>query len=263
MDAKTQRTKNASPPEGAEDTLVQLRELLQDDSLEVIRDIAPHDGMYEYGPEIYFEAGQAALRCIRLAMLAAGRETVDSVLDFGAGAGRVLRYLKAGFPGAALTAADILGPHVAFCERVLGAKGVVSKPNPGEIELEGPFDVIWAGSVLTHIDEERWLEFVKLWESLLSPGGVLVFTVYGRFIAEMLRSGATRLNLTEEQVGEVLAGYEARGFGFHTTPPDGDALVSRAWVCTQLDQAPELELLLYTEHAWLSQDVVACTKATA
>jgi hypothetical protein len=55
----------------------------------------------------YFASAHNVLRQIRLALLAAGRSTVTSALDFGSGYGRVLRMLKAAFPEAALTASDV------------------------------------------------------------------------------------------------------------------------------------------------------------
>ena len=51
--------------------LTRLTDVLSGTSLEVIPDIANGDGMYEYAPELYAEAGQRALRYIRLAMIAA------------------------------------------------------------------------------------------------------------------------------------------------------------------------------------------------
>ena len=101
---------------------------------------------------------------------------------------------------------------------------------------------------------------LKLFEANLAPGGVAVFTVYGAYIAELVRSGRSLLNLTPEQAAQVIRDYDQTGFGFHLTREDGDAIVSRSWVCRQLESVPSLELVGYTERAWLWQDVVACAK---
>jgi SAM-dependent methyltransferase len=232
-------------------------------SLKVVEDIAPGDPMYHYGPELYFLAGPEALRCIWLAMLAAMLESPRSILDFGCGYGRVLRTLKAAFPDANLTACDLRENRVAFCASKFEATGVVSSDRPEEIELRGPFDLIWCGSHLTHIEKDRWTGFVRLFESVLAPGGVLVFTVYGPSRAEDLRTGANLLGLTPERAEIALRDYEQSGFGFgegHAVG-GGDCLVKPEWVCAQLEQTPDLALLLYLENGWLGQDVVACTKA--
>jgi SAM-dependent methyltransferase len=249
-----------------------VSEFLDGSSLEVIRDIAPDDPMYGYAPDYYFEAGQSALRNIRLAMLAGQVQKVDRVLDFACGSGRVLRILKAAFPDADLTACDVQPHAVEFCADTFGATGVVSAHDPDDVELEGNYDLIWCGSLLTHVDADRWIKFVKLFEKALAPGGVAVFTTYGRFVAEKrLRARDHPLDLDEQQVKGVLADYDTKGFGFRAGfCPElkfGDCVTSRAWVMKQLDKAPQLQLLLYVEGGWgvyrneWSQDVIACAKA--
>ena len=240
-----------------------LNELLEGRSLEVVSEVAPFDGMHNYAPELYFEAGHSALRHIRLAMLAARLEQVDSVLDFAAGAGRVLRTLKEAFPEATLTASDVWGEGVEFCADVLGAEAVHNSPEPADIELEGPFDVIWCGSLLTHVDARRWVGFLKLFEALLAPGGVALFTTNGRFTAEALRKRENTLNLEDDQIDQMVRDYDRTGFGYFERLPEqnlGDCVASRTWVGAQLDQVPSLLLVLYSEGTWLGQDVIACTK---
>jgi len=237
-------------------------------SLEVSQERLADDPMYAYNPSIYYLAGQSALRSIRLAMLAARRHTAESILDFACGAGRVMRMLKVAFPDAALTACDVQPERIEFCAKQFGATPVLGTPRTDEIrdlELGGPFDVIWCGSLLTHVDSDAWLEFLKLWESVLTPGGVVVFTVYGRHVVNGLRTGAKSLGLSSEQVEEVLRDYDATGFGYRPVfDPQmnfGDCVVSRPWVCERLEQTPTLELLLYTEKGWIADlDVVACAK---
>jgi SAM-dependent methyltransferase len=239
----------------------EISELLSQRPAGVIETVSPHDGMYEYAPDLYERAGNEALRNVRLAMLAGMVDTVSSILDFACGYGRVMRVLKAAFPDAALTGTDILPKGVDFCAETFGARGVLSDRDPREIELEGRFDLIWSGSLLTHVPPESWVHFLRLWESVLAPGGVLVFTAYGRGTVESLRTGANLLNLTPEQAGQVIAAYDGTGVGFSENFVDGDCVASKPWVCGQLRAAPSLRLLLYTERGWLGQDAIGCVKA--
>jgi hypothetical protein len=65
------------------------------------------------------------------------------------------------------------------------------------------------------VDADRWVRFVKLFESALAPGGAAVFTTYGRFIAEQrLRQRDHPLDLNEEEIEGVLRDYDEEGFGF-------------------------------------------------
>jgi SAM-dependent methyltransferase len=253
-------------------SIERVSEFLDGTALDVIRDIAPDDPMYRYAPDFYFQAGQSALRNIRLAMLAGRVEKVDRILDFACGGGRVLRILKAAFPDAHLTACDVQPAAVEFCVNTFGAAGITSAYDPEDVELDGNYDLIWCGSLLTHVDADRWVRFVKLFESALAPGGLAVFTSYGRFIADRrLRQRNRPLDLNEEEIEGVLRDYEETGFGFRPGfRPDlnfGDCVATREWVCAQLEQAPKLQLLLYVEGGWgverdeWSQDVIACARA--
>jgi SAM-dependent methyltransferase len=239
-------------------------DFVRDDGLEVVREIAPNDPMYEYAPHLYFKAGSDALRCIRLAILAAELQSVRRVLDFACGKGRVLRTLKAAFPQTELVASDTWREALEYCSRVLGVTTVRASQRPEEVQLDGSFDVIWCGSLLTHVGRDRWSGFVKLFESLLARGGVVVFTTYGRFTAANVRAGKNLHSYNEEQAQQVLRDYEQTGFGFCPSfrpgQDQGDCIVSRAWVCERLDEVPSLELLLYMERGWLNQDVIACTR---
>jgi SAM-dependent methyltransferase len=230
------------------------------EDLEIVREVLPNDAMYEFDPSSYFRIGQEALDCIELALDMAEIGAPRHVLDFASGAGRVMRYLKAAYPDAKLTACDYHMFQAEFCGRTFGATAVAGDEDPTRIELKGPFDLIWVGSHFGHIEGHRWAGFLELFESIASSNGVLVFTTFGRRIAELLRSGESLLNLTEESAAKVLADYDASGFGFHTTRFDGDCVASPSWVCRQLEQVPNFELLQFQEDGWAFQDVVTCVK---
>jgi SAM-dependent methyltransferase len=238
---------------------------LDDESLEVIREISEADGMRFALPDVYFTAGRSALKSIRLAMLAANRDGVTRILDFASGAGRVLRYLKAAFPDAELAACDVVDDYLRFCSDVFGARSLKSNLDPSQIELDGQFDLIWCGSLLSHTDSDDFAGYLKLWESALAPGGVLVFTVMGRSVPVALRNGMSPLSVNRDEADQILRDFESTGFAFvyGVHEPDaklGEAVASPAWVCSQLEKTPELSLLLYCEESWEGQDVVACTK---
>lgn len=101
------------------------------------------------------------MRSIRQAMLAAKVRRVSRILDFASGAGRVLRYLKAAFPDAGLTACDVLSRDLEFCSEVLGATVVEAKRDPAELELKAHFDLIWCGSLLSHTDRDDFVGFLS------------------------------------------------------------------------------------------------------
>ena len=238
--------------------------------------ISPRDAMDYNGLEYYFYVGQSALECVRLAMLAARKTEVGSILDFACGHGRVLRTLKAEFPQARLTACDVDEDAIEFCRDNFDATPVLGRARPEEIELGGSFDLIWCGSLFTHLDAPRWKGFLDLLESRLNPGGLMAFSTHGRSHAEELRSRQWKF-LTEEQVQQVLHGFDESGFGYceflreRKNPRLHDSLASDwgvavatpAWVQRRLEEdMPGFRLVLHLEQAWPrdkpgAQDIVA------
>jgi SAM-dependent methyltransferase len=231
----------------------------------VIREIAPNDGMVtpRY-PETYFHWGASAVRCIDLAMQAVGAEPPARILDLPCGHGRVLRTLKATFPDAALTACDIDRDGVDFCAATFAAEGVYSSDRLEEVELAGEFDLIWVGSLFTHLSSERWSEFLEFLADRLAPNGLLVFTTHGSWYAEGIREDRSVLKVPRGPDLEMLAEYDESGFGYVDYPGQagyGLSLSSTSYVTACLRELPALRLVLYLERGWRGhQDVVACQR---
>ncbi len=132
---KNQEVQNGVPL-SQEIKMRELEKLFEQGANAVIQEISPKDPQYNPNRHRnYFSAGQSALRCIKLAMLTAGKEDLKNILDLPCGYGRVLRTLKAAFPKARLTACDVDQDAVDFCARVLNATPVYSKPQPEQIEI--------------------------------------------------------------------------------------------------------------------------------
>ena len=236
---------------------------------QLITEVSPNDEMYLVDPEWYFQLGTAALESIDLAMRATGRTGFWRILDMPSGHGRVLRALKAAFPDAHLSACDIDEDAVAFCARVFGATPIVSREDPAEIELDGPYDLIWCGSLLTHVDAERWPRFLELFREHLSDYGLLLFSAHGRFAAELVRRGKT-YGLPAGSPEALLNGFVRKGFGYAEyaqelkrridVPTYGVSLSAPGWVFGQVERQPGLLVVSYAERAWGDHDVVACMR---
>jgi len=236
-----------------------VKEYVDGQLLEVSEFRPRRDPMYDYAPELYWEAGRTALQCVRAALRDARAEPPRAVLDYACGYGRIMRWLRAAFPSADLTACDLYETMVGFCQRQFGATPVIANLDPAKVEL-GLYDLIWSGSLLSHIDRGDWPGFLDLFRRSLSPGGVAVFTTMGAKTVDDLRSRENTMRFTEEQLEQVLRDYDESGFGFWPTINaewnHGDCVVSQVWVDDQLARAG-LVLVSYTETAWLGQDVIA------
>jgi len=149
-----------------------LKDLFDQEATQIVSETAPKDQMYRTDPSRNFRWGHEALRCIKLAVLAAGKDDLKNIFDLPCGHGWVLRTLKAAFPEAGITACDLNRDGVDFCARAFGATPVYARKLPEQIQIESSFDLIWCGSLLTHLDFERWPGFLRLSQSLLVQDGI-------------------------------------------------------------------------------------------
>ena len=237
-----------------------------DPLLGVNQTIAADDGMFVGNGIHYFDVGESALHGIETALFAARRQksTIKRILDLPCGHGRVMRFLRKAFPDAQLTACDLNQSGVAFCAATFGALPVVSRETIEDIPLPGGFDLIWCGSLLTHLSEEKSASFLRLFQRLLGHGGILVFTLHGRHYAREVAAGKIPHGVSEPQLAELFSRYRQKGFGYVDYPDHsgyGLSLASPSFVTAQLVDHPGWRILSYREAGWDNcQDVVCLQK---
>jgi SAM-dependent methyltransferase len=246
----------AAPIDFAE-TSAALADRLHGYREEVDRTIAPGDAMWAGDLEDYLGVGFSAVAQVAHAMSICGRTSLPRILDFACGHGRVLRALRAAFPEAELTAGDVDRDGVEFCARQFGATGVYSDPDPARVELEGEFDLIWVGSLLTHLDADRCRAFLDLLRGKLAEGGLLLFSSHGR-------NAVKRWPLDDERNRAIVAGFERDGFGYrdhHGVEGYGTSAFTAAWIAAQLSPWTDLMLIGFVERGLADhQDLIAALK---
>ena len=221
------------------------------------------DMMYEGYPVHYFSSGYSALFCVRRALDKAAKKPPGSILDCGCGHGRVLRSLAADFPRARLTVADLDSGGVNFCAKTFGAIPVHSNPDLSRVSFDTKFDLIWVGSVFTHLRAERWLGLWELFRSVLTEEGLLVFSTHGGEVERRLKEGQCGwYGLEAVRASEILRGYQTRGFGYSDYRKSRDygvSVSSPEWVGRQIVEAG-FEPVLCQKNGWDDcQDVWAAT----
>lgn len=226
--------------------------------------ISPGDDMYHGEMRHYLRVAYSGLRYVNLSLAAAGADSPRSILDLPCGFGRMLRLFRIAFPEAEITAADLNRAAVDFCASQFGATGVYSHPDPAAIPLDRHFDLLWCGSLLTHIREARWPEFLNFFRDRLEPGGVVVFTTHGALTAEWLACGQYLYGLDAPSVAQVLAQHQSSGFGYADYAPGSDygvSLTSAAWVFDAISRIRGWRLVAAFPRAWDDHhDVWACVR---
>lgn len=132
----------------------------------------------------FLAIGSRMAAAIRGAASAAGTrpEEMSALLDFGCGCGRVARHW-AGLRGPEIHGCDYNPELVAWCRDYLPF--MQSDPNaltPPAPYVAGSFDLIYALSVFSHLDEPLQHAWVSEFERLLRPGGLLVISVLGESV---------------------------------------------------------------------------------
>lgn len=127
----------------------------------------------------YARVGRSAIDAIEHALAAAGRSFADvrSCLDLPCGYGRVLRLLAQEIAPERITACDINRQAIRFCATQFGVTPLRSRPGVARMRL-GRHDLIWCGSLLTHLDEVRVSELLRSFAGALLPGGLAIVTIH-------------------------------------------------------------------------------------
>lgn len=207
--------------------------------------VSLHDDMWFAGAGRYFHVGLASIRCIDDVYGSDGVPSPKRILDMPSGAGRVLRFIAVRFPRAEFTACDLRPEDVAFCARRFGARPVVSSPDFDAVELPGPFDLIWSGSLVSHLDGESTEAYLRLCRRNLSADGLVILTTHGDEVARRIPKNPAFYRLSDQQAKDVVTAYKRNEIGFipYSTPhgpqvvgytpeaaPYGIALTSRKWI---------------------------------
>jgi hypothetical protein len=215
-------------------------------------DLADDDGMYHGNDGHYLACGASALSVI-LSVLSLARAPVPvALLDFGAGAGRVTRWLQSAFPQADLHACDLREQDVRFNADVLGVRAWQAGTDVSSLQAPRRYDLIWAGSVATHLSEERAAQLLDKMLSWTSPGGIVAASLHGRYVYK--RQSDTAFRYIHDAAWDAIArGYHATGYGYAeyvNQPGYGIALTKLSWVSALIERRPDVRLICLAEKVW-------------
>jgi SAM-dependent methyltransferase len=200
----------------------------------------------------YFRSGWSAARTVlalreqwqQLAQLPAPLR----ILDFAGGYGRSTRFLVREHDPAAITVCDILPDAVEFQRTRFGVTGALSATAPEDLELDGPFDLIFVGSLFSHLPERSFGRWLARLAALLSPRGLLAITTHDQSLMlpgrEMPDSGLYFEAMSDLGERLELADY-------------GSAWVSPGFVDGVIDRllGPSMGRRRISRGAWSYQDL--------
>jgi SAM-dependent methyltransferase len=211
--------------------------------------------------EQYAYCGQDAVACLERSLQSAGRDLdrVERFLDMPCGYGRVLRYIGRRWPNAQVDACELNAQALRFCAAEFGARPIRSNTRFDRLAFPASYDLIWVGSLFTHLDRSPFAELMAVLSRALDPGGVLVLTTHGDFSLTILDEYGADVDPRAAE-----SEYRDRGFSF-ALYPGGDpayglSLASSEFVrnCAAEAGQGRLELTWFGPRGWAEhQDVHA------
>jgi len=216
--------------------------------------IADGDTMYDGRDGHYLSVGLSAMHCI---MAALNGRIPRRILDMSSGFGRVTRVLRAQYPDAAITVCDLDRPGVDFAAAQFGARPAYSVEELHTLALGETFDLVWVGSLLTHLHERQTRGFLRAMARHMAPGATLLASVHGPSIAGGLRDWG--YGLEPRAVAGLLDDYRTSGYGhrgYDASDGYGISISDRLWWETAT-AGGAFHLTSYLPQAWDNhQDIV-------
>jgi SAM-dependent methyltransferase len=233
-------------------------------SVNISKEIHPNDVMFNTGKDFYFTVGQSSIDLILSYLSIAWTPQVSRVLDLPCGHGRVARHLAAAFPAAELFFCDIDSEGADFCASNFGGTAIHSRPDLTMVRLPANLDLIWVGSLFTHLNKARTFTWLRYLISHLAPHGIIVATLHGEFSKHLFSEhpdwrGGVDWN-------QIMKGVKTEGFGFAPYPDDakgeyGLSISDAETLLTFAKSVGEARVIAYSERVWgYNHDVLVMTK---
>lgn len=232
---------------------------LSDDEKDLLNKVSiqthQKDAMYvPFAASHYLSVGLSALNCVEDALKKSERpDAVRRILNFACGYGRELRFLRARFPNAEITASEIDPKALDFCERIFSVKSVLSETDFSRLSLADKFDLIWCGSLITHLNERATTDLLRFFNAHLSPGGLCLFTTHGQLPVERMENGQSSYGLTAAAIQSLLLMYSETGYGFadyKNRQEYGISAVSNKRMLEIAREAGQWKELSFLERGW-------------
>lgn len=229
---------------------------------DIDRTIHPHDAMWQPSESWYFAVGRSAFRLVDLAARTSWLPRISSILDLPCGHGRVARHLRAGFPDAQMYFCDIDHAGADFCAETFAGTAIHSQPELTEVALP-TVDLIWVGSLFTHVDLDRTRRWLRYLCDRLTPDGVLISTFHGEW---SLRMQEIYPMIDPESWRRIVSAYQQSGYGYapYLDLDMGDYGISLSRpeaIFDAIREIPGVRVAGYMERGWAdNQDVAIITK---
>ncbi|HEV7242740.1 MAG TPA: class I SAM-dependent methyltransferase [Thermoanaerobaculia bacterium] len=166
----------------------------RDDMLDFTIQLFDHDR--DRALASYFQNALEQFRLVR--HISSWRGHIGTMLDFASGYGRLTRLLVHEHLADEVTVSDILEGGMEFQAEQFGVRTILSTTNPENFVAPGKYDLIFVASLFTHLPASTFTAWLRRLAALLTPAGLLVFTVHDDSLAPETFAGGIRFESRSE-----------------------------------------------------------------
>jgi len=175
-----------------------------------------------------------------------------SILDFGCGHGRLIRYLFELLPEAELSGCEIYPHLIEECiSNYPRGNFILNETSPPLPFKEDQFDFIYSYSVFTNISCEDHLAWVNELSRVLKPGGLLLQTIHGYECLKRLAMFSPE-SLAKYQLGIPVDEFLQSSKGYHFAQCDSMeyyTIISKEYIMEHWPSVSGLKVLDYEKGA--------------
>lgn len=214
----------------------------------------------------YFGIGREAVDLTAEIMTVSRKSCFDSILEFPSGHGRITRHLTAFFPDAEIAVSDLFPEMLTFCKKQFGVMPLLSQEDFVSLDFGRKFDLIWCGSLLTHLPEQAVLDcFDCIIRHLAEPGGIGIIT----FVGEITKlPNSIEFYGEEKQWLEQKDSYLETGFAYFPYTENskdwggvGNTITRPDFVMKLCANHQNIKVIHFSERKWgQHQDVLVIEK---
>jgi SAM-dependent methyltransferase len=138
----------------------------------------------QYALYRYMYEGREAVQVIDNIVQAVGKRLGDlrSFLDFACGYGKSTRFLVQSLAPQKVWVSDIYTGAVDFQKAHLRVNGFYSATNPGDVKFPRKYEVIYVGSLFSHLPAPQFKAWLARLYEVLADDGLLVFSTHGESV---------------------------------------------------------------------------------